>query len=168
MKIIFTIIVITFFSLSNVFTQNVCAPKKVIEPKNKYVIAFVPSYAKNIYGLSLGLIGSEVLCDRPFTQNSYGINFQLFGEGFMQIFYIKIYPFKSIYKSHNYQSFLTQNDTSPRRLVHTGFILSGFGTFSEDISSKVGVGGLVAANTKLAIIITPKMMTNGFLLPFIF
>jgi hypothetical protein len=134
MKKIATISILTCIILFQVHAQKVCGSKREVKPKNKYVLAFVPSYAKNIYGLSLGLLGSEVLCDRPFTQYSYGINFQVFGEGFMQIFIINQYPFKSIYKSHNYQSFLMQNDTSAKRLVHNGLIFSGFGTFTDHIN----------------------------------
>jgi len=134
MKKILAIFILTCIVLFQVQAQNVCGSKKEIKPKNKYVLAFVPSYAKNIYGLGLGLLGSEVLCDRPFTQCSYGINFQLFGEGFMQIFYINQSPLKSIYKTHNYQNFLIQNDTSAKRLVHTGLLFSGFGTFTDQVN----------------------------------
>ena len=58
-----------------------------VHVKNKYIIGFLPSRAKNLYGIAIGPIGSECFCRLPYTRTSHGLNIQL-GQGIFQTFMI--------------------------------------------------------------------------------
>lgn len=108
---------------------------------------FLPSKNEKIYALSLGIIGSEVLCNSAHTQISSGVNIQLIGQGMFQWFYIKQFDFKQI---------LNQNDDSipvlfrrtPPRVVHHGIVVSTFGTFTDNING-VSVSGSMSMGNRV-------------------
>ncbi len=101
---------------------------------DKYVIGFLPSQASHIYGLAVGLVGSEVICNRPYTKYSYGINLQIPGQGFFQTFYIFNPVFKQAYQTNNIDKSILKADTTLKRVVHNGLLLSLTGTFSDQIN----------------------------------
>ena len=47
--------------------------------KNRYVLAWQPGKAKNIYGIALGFVGQDVVCNAPYHQKTFGVNAQLGG-----------------------------------------------------------------------------------------
>jgi hypothetical protein len=101
---------------------------------NGYGIWFLPSKADNIYGIAIGPLGSDVICSPTNTKRSHGVNIQLLGQGFFAPFYVFSENF-AWHKSsitwiqHRYNDSLTF-----RRVVHNGVMVTGLGTFSEQIN----------------------------------
>jgi len=126
------IIIVSVFVFNFVFSQQdtIIGTNK----NNKYIIGLIPSKANNIFGLAVGPLGSEVICNKPYTQFSYGLNLQIPGQGFMQTFYINQQLFKKIYKTNKSEDVLIHNDTANKRVVHNGLIISAFGTFTDQIN----------------------------------
>lgn len=130
-------------SYSN-FISDSLVNEAIKKPKNFYVIGFTPSRAKNIYGIALGPVGSEVFCDKPYTQTVDGVGIQIIGQGIFQIFYLFLgghSTFKSYYKSKNetatllaLDSLMFVIDTTLKRVLYNGIVLSPFGTYSNQIN----------------------------------
>jgi hypothetical protein len=97
---------------------------------DRYIAWFIPSTANNIYGVAVGLIGSEVICNKPYTKYSHGINIQIIGQGFFLPFGIEKFRFKDFYS----QDKDPKTDTMIKRVVHNGILLSIFGTYSNQIN----------------------------------
>jgi hypothetical protein len=51
-----------------------------LKPNNAYVFHLIPSIKDNIYGVSLGPIGSEAICNAIKLRRTHGINIQLIGQ----------------------------------------------------------------------------------------
>ena len=100
--------------------------------KNRYVVWVLPSRAKNIYGIAIGPIGSEAMCGNPYAKYSHGLNLQLFGQGFLPIFYINKLKFVSENIISNDSTKL--QDSIPIRAVHNGLLVSPFGTFTPMVN----------------------------------
>lgn len=114
------------------------------KPKNFYVIGLIPSRAQNIYGIAIGPVGSEVFCDKSYTQSIDGVAIQLIGQGIFSIFYLCLgghATFKTYYKSNNetatrlaVDSLMFVTDTTLKRVLYNGIVLSPFGTYSNQIN----------------------------------
>lgn len=115
----------TIFSFSQSDTLKLDKKKT-----NRFVIWFIPSIATNIYGIAIGPVGSEAICNLPYTKFSHGINFQLIGQGFFQTFYIRKMKFKEFQLSDTG----IFNDTLPKRAMHNGILISPFGTFTDQVN----------------------------------
>jgi hypothetical protein len=100
--------------------------------KNRYVFGFIPSQAKNIFGIAFGPVGSEAICNRPYTKYSHGLNIQIPGQGFFQTFYINKVKFDDWFTAGLSDS-LSQAEP-PERAVHNGFLLSPLGTFTDRVN----------------------------------
>src|SRR5690554_8218915 len=86
--------ILLLLSLTNFsFSQNdtIKFDKKA---KDRFGIWLIPSASKNIYGIAIGPVGSEAICNRPYTKYSHGLNLQILGQGFFQTFYINKVKFK--------------------------------------------------------------------------
>jgi hypothetical protein len=131
MKSIYIVILI-LVSVNTTFSQNddFTIDKKA---KNRYVIGFIPSAAQNIYGLAIGPVGSEAVCNRPYTKYSHGLNLQIPGQGFFQIFYINQMKFENAFNNENSDT-LNSKDSLPKRAIHNGLIISPLGTFTTQIN----------------------------------
>lgn len=101
--------------------------------KNRYVIWMIPSAASNIYGIAFGPLGSESVCNRPYTKYSHGLNIQFIGQGIFQAFYIKSINFDDFCLSAGENSGFF-SDTIPKRAIHNGILLSAFGTFTDQVN----------------------------------
>jgi hypothetical protein len=101
--------------------------------RNRYAIALIPSGARNIYGIAIGPVGSEAFCNLAYTKYSHGLNLQIPGQGFFQVFYIKSYFFGKAEQTPDNDS-LAFYDTLPLRAVHNGLIISPFGTFTPKVN----------------------------------
>jgi hypothetical protein len=99
--------------------------------KNRYVIWLTPSASANIYGIAIGPIGSEAICNRPYTKYSHGLNVQILGQGILQTFNIWKFNFKDLHVSES-SGFL--NDSIYKRAVHNGLLVSPFGTFTDQVN----------------------------------
>lgn len=122
----------------------------------RYGIAFLPSKAHHIYGLSFGLIGSEVYCNLAYTKHSHGINIQVVGQGVFSLFYL----FNSSFLNHNQipdekdpvntdmENEISKDSLDFKRVVHNGVLFSLFGTFSDEVNG-VSIGSLMSINDKI-------------------
>jgi hypothetical protein len=76
-----------FFLIINM-SLGLCAQVKInpndsLPDKQKaYGVRLLPSILPQFYGLALGLVGSDAICNLPYTKTTNGINVQLFGTGF--------------------------------------------------------------------------------------
>jgi len=126
MKII--LIFICFVSLQ-VFSQ----PDSIIQPNNAYGFRIIPSAKENIFGVCMGLVGSETICNIPYVKKSHGINIQLFGQGFFVFLNRKAFSFKQSLDAE--KGFLRGiSDSSFYKAKHNGIIFSTFGTFTDVIN----------------------------------
>lgn len=127
-----SIILLILFSATFSFSQSDSLEfdKKA---RDRYVIWLIPSAAKNIYGIAIGPVGSEAICNRPYTKYSHGLNIQILGQGFFQVFYINKVNFKDFYLADK-DSLLINFDTIPLRTIHNGIIISPLGTFTPKVN----------------------------------
>ncbi|MEN9743292.1 MAG: hypothetical protein RLZZ65_1097 [Bacteroidota bacterium] len=98
-----------------------------LKPDNAYVFHFIPSVKDNIYGISLGPIGSEAICNAIKLRRTHGINIQLIGQGFFIPLNRKEFAFEQILLPLDSSFFTAQNTRS----LHNGLLLSTFGTFTD-------------------------------------
>ena len=131
MKRIFILILI-LGSVSFIFSQVDSIPIHK-EAKNRYVVWVIPSDAKNIYGIAIGLVGSEVICNKPYTKYSHGLNLQIPGQGFFQTLYFNKLTFIDFFKNKSSDS-IKPNDTLPKRAIHNGVLISLLGTFTDQVN----------------------------------
>jgi hypothetical protein len=101
---------------------------------DRYGIWLIPSASENIYGLAIGLVGSEAICNRPYTKKSHGINIQIPGQGFFQTFYINKIHYSDFVKNNPNSEFFYSGDSIPQRALHNGLLVSVFGTFTDQIN----------------------------------
>lgn len=101
--------------------------------RDRFVIWFIPSASTNIYGIAIGPVGSEAICNRPYTKYSHGLNLQIPGQGVLQTFYINKIKLKDFKNNENSDS-LVMHDTIPYRAVHNGLIISPLGTFTDQVN----------------------------------
>jgi hypothetical protein len=147
-RLLLSISLVLFSFSLNAFAQDTANNEAAKKEKNKYVIGFIPSSADNIFGIAIGLIGSEASCNTPNNKYSHGLNFQIFGQGFIQVYYAFNPPFKQAYTSNLIQNEIIQIDSSIKRVVHNGLIVSPFGTFTDQVNG-VSISGFMSAGKKI-------------------
>ncbi|GAB1418421.1 hypothetical protein MASR2M12_11860 [Bacteroidales bacterium] len=127
-----TILAIILYSALLSFSQNdtLTLDKKKTD---RFAIWLIPSAATNIYGIAIGVVGSEAICHRPYTKFSHGLNFQIIGQGFFQTFYINKMKFSELHLRDNNSTGIF-NEPAPMRAIHNGLILSPFGTFTDQVN----------------------------------
>lgn len=128
MKRIHIILLIVFSAIFSFSQSDSLTLEK--RAKDRYGIWFIPTASKNIYGIAIGPLGSEVICNRPYTKFSYGLNLQLFGEGFLQVMYINKLK-HTVFNESYYPDSINMQDTIPLRAVHNGILISPLGTFTD-------------------------------------
>lgn len=127
-----SIILLILISATFSFSQNDSLEfdKKA---KDRFGIWLIPSASKNIYGIAIGPVGSEAICNRPYTKYSHGLNLQILGQGFFQTFYINKVKFRDFHKNEKSDSLRLQ-DTLPLRAIHNGLMISPLGTFTNQVN----------------------------------
>ncbi len=125
MKRLSFLIIILFFPVVSFSQQDSVAYRHAV--RNRYGVAIIPSPAKNIYGIALGLVGSDVLCKSPYTKYTHGINLQIIGQGFFNVFYINKSEFSNTFLQNTH-------DSTWRRAVHNGVLLATFGTWTDKVN----------------------------------
>ena len=125
-------ILLILFSATRSFSQydSLKFDKKA---NDRYGCWLIPSASKNIYGIAIGPVGSEAICNRPYTKYSHGLNIQILGQGFFQIFYINKISYIDFYKNDNSDSLGIQN-MLPKRAIHNGLLISPLGTFPDQVN----------------------------------
>jgi hypothetical protein len=127
-----------------------------IEPEgNAYVLAFLPNKKKNIYGLALGLIGSESYCSYGNIRTSHGLNIQLLGSGWFIVLSKQFWNPKLGFGNDSIINTVL-NDETQYRVRHNGLLLSSLGT-NTSISNGVSLSGVVSNG----------MTMNGFAFNFL-
>ncbi len=116
--------------------------------KDRYVFRFIPSLACNIYGIALGPVGSEAICNLQRTRKSHGINLQIPGQGIFQTFHIRGFRLENLQKE-------TGSDSIPERVQHNGLLISLTGTFSERINGISLSGWMSRGNIVNGVSINP-------------
>lgn len=126
------VIIFTILSFHNIFSQNntIQSDRKRTD---RFAIWLIPSAAENIYGFAIGPVGSEAICNRPYTKFSHGLNIQIIGMGIFQTFYVNKINFKGREIIDNMDS-LIQDATPINLSVHNGFLLSLFGTATDKVN----------------------------------
>lgn len=115
--------------------------------KDRYIAWFIPSASKNIYGLALGIVGSEAVCNRPYTKYSHGINLQIIGQGIFQTFVITKIKFKDLYPQEESDTLDLQEEEA-KRAIHNGILISPFGTFTDQVNG-VSLSSWMSMGTKI-------------------
>jgi hypothetical protein len=113
--------------LLDAYHQNEANLAFKLKPDNAYVFHLIPSVKDNIYGISLGPIGSEAICNAIKLRRTHGINIQLIGQGFFIPMNRKEFAFEQIFLPLDSLFFTTQN----ARSLHNGLLLSTFGTYTD-------------------------------------
>jgi hypothetical protein len=119
--------------LNNFCFSQATTTEQPIKKKNRYVLWMVPTLSNNIYGIAIGLIGSEAICGQPYTRFSHGLNVQIIGEGLFQTFQVKKGSFAQL-ELIDRNDTLSSKDIPPIRALHNGLLVSPFGTFTEQIN----------------------------------
>ncbi len=114
-------------------TRMIGQSDSIFDHTNRYGIWFIPSVAQNIYGIAIGPVGSEAICNRPYTKYSHGLNLQIPGQGFFQTFYLNKSNLLSNRQSENPDTTL-QRSLLPKRAIHHGLLVSLLGTFTDQIN----------------------------------
>jgi hypothetical protein len=143
MKCIVLIILLITTNISFSRSDTLC-----FDRTSRYVICLIPSKADNIYGIAIGLIGSETICNRPYTKYSHGINLQLFGQGFLQTFYINKINFTEIYYSDSIVMNEKVLDSLTYRAIHNGILISSLGTFTEKVNG-ISISGWMSMGREI-------------------
>lgn len=100
---------------------------------DRFVIWLIPSAAINIYGLAIGPVGSEAICNRLYPKCSHGLNIQVIGMGIFQTFYINNVNFNK--SNINEIKDSSGNNAMPINMaVHNGLLISLFGTFTDKVN----------------------------------
>ncbi len=129
-----------FLNLSSIFSQQ----DSITPKRDAYVIGFLPSQRVNIYGLSLGLIGSEVFCNLMHKRNSHGLNLQLFGNGGFVILTKHFWNQKGFAEDTVFQRIFLESQNY--KIRHNGIIVSAFGT-NTSVTNGIAISGLVSNGT---------------------
>lgn len=98
-----------------------------LKPSNAYVLHFIPSVKDNIYGIAIGPIGSETICNVTNTRKSYGINLQLIGQGIFIPINRKVFSFEQLLL--NPMPDLINQIAC--KAMHSGILISTFGTYTD-------------------------------------
>lgn len=107
---------------------------------NGYVLWLLPSRKDNIYGVALGIFGSEVICDMPINiKRTHGVNIQIIGQGLFIPLNTKTFGYKSLFASDT-AWMVRFRDSKNYRAINNGILLSGFGTMT-DVSNGIVVSG---------------------------
>ena len=124
-----TILIFILFSASFCFAQQICSTKN----DNAYVFKIIPSAKDNIYGVCIGIVGSEAVCNLPNVKNSHGINIQIIDQGLFVLLNRKAFSYSNTLADDT-GYLINLPDSSSYKAWHNGLILSSFGTFTDVIS----------------------------------
>jgi hypothetical protein len=132
-----------FFALISL-SLGLCAQVKInpndsLPDKQKaYGVRLLPSIVPKFYGLALGLVGSDAICNLPYTKTTNGINVQLFGTGFTALLNPTEFSYEAMFNEEN--GWMQNRNIMPKA-VHNGLLISLFGTLTP-VSNGIMLGGL--------------------------
>ena len=91
----------------------------VLDGPKRYLLAYQPGKAQTVYGIAIGIVGHDVICNAPYNQTTNGLNLQI-GGGLFHWYNI---PFR--YKPDPHWLFIDFN--TPKSITN-GLQCSIFGT----------------------------------------
>jgi hypothetical protein len=110
--------------------------KPVLDGPKRYLLAYQPGKAQTIYGIAIGIVGQDVICNAPYNQTTNGINFQI-GAGLLHWHKIPI--------GYTPAPFLKINT---QKSITNGLQCSIFGT-QTDVVNGVAISGFVSVGDRL-------------------
>jgi len=114
--------------------------KDSIKADNSFVFKLIPTAKDNVYGIALGLVGSETVCNIPTTKKSHGINIQVLGQGLFIPLNPRAFGYKINFSSDS--SFMVKSIEDVQfKAKHNGLLISTFGTMTEVING-LSISGL--------------------------
>lgn len=132
-----------FFALISL-SLGLCAQVKInpndsLPDKQKaYGVRLLPSVVPQFYGLALGLVGSDAICNLPYTKTTNGINIQLFGMGFVALLNPKEFSYEALFNEES--GWMLISIATPKA-AHNGLLISGIGTTTA-VSNGIVISGL--------------------------
>jgi hypothetical protein len=114
------------------------------QDENRYLLGFLPSKANNIYGLAIGLVGSESYCNVGNNKYTHGLNIQL-GKGLFVPFQIQF--IKDDIQENFIQSAYLVSDSSGSS-IHNGIIISVFGNTTTQTNG-IAISGFSTIGNRL-------------------
>jgi len=131
---------ILFFIFFAIATANILFAQKdeIKKLENSYVFRFLPSVKDNIYGIGIGLFGSEVICNVTHVRRSHGLNIQIIGQGLFVPLNRKAFSYNVLFATDT-SWMLRENHKF--KAVHNGVLISSFGTMTE-ASNGIVLSGL--------------------------
>ena len=123
------------FSIDTVSNLTTISRPELVGPK-RYLLAYQPGTAQTIYGIAIGIVGHDVICNAPYNQTTNGINFQI-GAGLLHWYKIPI--------GYTPESFLKINT---QKSITNGLQCSIFGT-QTDVVNGVAISGFVSVGDRL-------------------
>jgi hypothetical protein len=107
-------------------------PTDSLPDKQKaYGVRLLPSVVPQFYGLALGLVGSDAICNLPYTKTTNGT-------GFTVLLNPKGFSYEALFNEES--GWMLIPSTTPKA-VHNGLLISGFGTLTA-ISNGIIISGL--------------------------
>jgi len=104
-------------------------------------VCLLPSVVPQFYGLAPCLVGSDAICNLPYTKTTNGINVQLFGTGFTALLNPTEFSYEAMFNEEN--GWMQNRNTIPKA-VHNGLLISLFGTLTP-VSNGIMLGGFSSA-----------------------
>ena len=111
----------------------------VLDGPKRYLLAYQPGKAQTIYGIAIGIVGQDVICNAPYNQTTNGINLQI-GVG---LFHWHKIPFRYEPDPH----WLSINENTQKSITN-GLQCSIFGT-QTDVVNGVAISGFVSVGDRL-------------------
>jgi hypothetical protein len=140
MKALSILTAVTLFT--NSWSQTTTVLTDSLPDKQKaYGVRLQPSIVPQFYGLALGLVGSDAICNLPYTKTTNGINVQLFGTGFTALLNPTEFSYEAMFNEEN--GWMQNRNTIPKA-VHNGLLISLFGTLTP-VSNGIMLGGFSSA-----------------------
>ncbi len=130
--------IFVFFTSIKIHSQIV--DSSIVKNNNSFGFRIIPSVKDNIYGVAIGLVGSETICNVKNTKKSHGLNIQLIGQGLFILLNPNSFKYKNIMKISNAQNLFSES-TMNFKSLHNGLLISTFGTFT-DVSNGIVFSGL--------------------------
>jgi len=126
------------FTIDTVSKLTTISRPELVGPK-RYLLAYQPGKAQTIYGIAIGIVGHDVICNAPYNQTTSGINLQI-GAG---LFHWHDIPFR--YKPDPHWLLMDIND---QKSITNGLQCSIFGT-QTDVVNGVAISGFVSVGDRL-------------------
>jgi hypothetical protein len=126
------------FSIDTVSNLTTISRPELVGPK-RYLLAYQPGKAQTIYGIAIGIVGHDVICNAPYNQTTNGINLQI-GAG---LFHWHDILFR--YKPDPHWLLMDIND---QKSITNGLQCSIFGT-QTDVVNGVAISGFVSVGDRL-------------------